>query len=133
MLINGRKFGIRVWVLVTGHSPLRIYLHKNGLALFSSANYEADSWATDAGDVAHGHVTNYAQNVHGDVWSLHQLKSHMGPENFNAMYAQLAKSTALVMRYGPGASIRHTPFARLDAQFCAFNAVVLLVGGVTFI
>ena len=36
LLIQGRKFGIRVWVLVTGHDPLRVYLHGKGLVLFST-------------------------------------------------------------------------------------------------
>lgn len=27
-LIQQRKFGIRVWVLVTGHDPLRVYIHR---------------------------------------------------------------------------------------------------------
>jgi hypothetical protein len=39
MLINGRKFGIRLWVLVPGAVPLRVYLHRNGLALFSATRY----------------------------------------------------------------------------------------------
>lgn len=40
LLINGRKFGIRLWVLVPGAEPLRVYLHRNGLALFSEARYQ---------------------------------------------------------------------------------------------
>ncbi|KAL6752058.1 tubulin-tyrosine ligase family-domain-containing protein [Haematococcus lacustris] len=36
LLIEGRKFGLRVWVLVTGQSPLRAYMHSNGLVLFST-------------------------------------------------------------------------------------------------
>lgn len=36
LLVEGRKFGIRVWVLVTGYNPLRAYLHTNGLVLFST-------------------------------------------------------------------------------------------------
>jgi hypothetical protein len=39
LLINGRKFGVRLWVLVPGAAPLRVYLHRNGLALFSAAPY----------------------------------------------------------------------------------------------
>jgi hypothetical protein len=46
LLINGRKFGVRLWVAVPGVSPLRVYLHRNGLALFSSAPY------TPAGEAA---------------------------------------------------------------------------------
>ena len=40
LLINRRKFGIRVWVTVPGVSPLRVYMHRNGLALFSSEAYK---------------------------------------------------------------------------------------------
>ncbi len=36
LLIGGRKSGIRIWVLVPGLSPLRVYAHANGLVLFSS-------------------------------------------------------------------------------------------------
>ena len=36
LLINGRKFGLRVWAVVTSADPLRVYLHRNGLVLFSS-------------------------------------------------------------------------------------------------
>lgn len=39
LLINGRKFGIRLWAVVPGVAPLRLYLHANGLALFSSTPY----------------------------------------------------------------------------------------------
>jgi hypothetical protein len=36
LLIGGRKFGIRLWVLVTGAAPLRAYLSTHGLVLFST-------------------------------------------------------------------------------------------------
>jgi hypothetical protein len=36
MLLDGRKFGIRLWVLVTGIRPLRLYVHRNGLVLLST-------------------------------------------------------------------------------------------------
>lgn len=39
LLINGRKFGLRLWVTVPGVSPLRVYLHKAGLVLFSCERY----------------------------------------------------------------------------------------------
>lgn len=61
LLLGDRKFGIRVWALVTGVEPLRIYLHRNGLVLFSSAPYDASAWAAAGGAVAPGHITNYAQ------------------------------------------------------------------------
>lgn len=41
LLVNGRKFGVRLWALMPGTQPLRGYLHKNGLVLFSSQPYKA--------------------------------------------------------------------------------------------
>lgn len=36
LLINGCKFGVRLWLLVTGTDPLMVYLHNQGLVLFST-------------------------------------------------------------------------------------------------
>lgn len=36
LLINNCKFGIRLWLLVTGVDPFTAYLHTQGLVLFST-------------------------------------------------------------------------------------------------
>ncbi|GIM13614.1 hypothetical protein Vretimale_16680 [Volvox reticuliferus] len=41
LLIDSRKFGVRVWVLVSDAAPLRIYIHSRGLVLFSSHSHSA--------------------------------------------------------------------------------------------
>lgn len=94
LLINGRKFGIRLWVLVPGAVPLRVYVHRNGLALFSATQYEPAGVSMAAAGA--GHITNYAQNENGDVWSLQQLAQHMGTAHWQVLWQQLASVTALV-------------------------------------
>lgn len=44
LLLHGRKFHLRLWVNVTGHRPLRAYMHARGLVLFSSQEYEPGGW-----------------------------------------------------------------------------------------
>eukprot|EP00198_Chlamydomonas_reinhardtii_P004771 XP_001694107.1 predicted protein [Chlamydomonas reinhardtii] len=95
LLVDGRKFGLRVWVAVTGHSPLRAYLHCNGLVLFSTHGYDQSAWRTESGDVALGHVTNYAQNMDGTVWDLQQLEEHMGAEAYGRMWSRVQRHSAL--------------------------------------
>ncbi|GLI65804.1 hypothetical protein VaNZ11_009427 [Volvox africanus] len=103
MLIDGRKFGVRVWVLVSDAAPLRIYIYNRGLVLFSSHRYDADQVSAPHGRDGEGsaspgpapcHVTNYAQNENGDVWSLAQLADHLGLASWCKVWKAMCRSAA---------------------------------------
>jgi tubulin polyglutamylase TTLL6/13 len=59
-LIDDTKFDLRIYVLVTGCDPLRIYLYKDGLARFATEKYVTPN-ATNL-DRAFMHLTNYSIN-----------------------------------------------------------------------
>jgi len=59
-LIDGLKFDLRIYVLVAGCDPMRIYLHKEGLARFATQPY-MPPLATNLADPCM-HLTNYAVN-----------------------------------------------------------------------
>lgn len=83
-LINGHKFDLRLYVLVTSVNPLRIYLCENGLVRFASDKYSADPRTLND---RYMHLTNYSVNkfnekyvtnsdaeaCHGHKWTLQSL------------------------------------------------------------
>ena len=59
-LIDGLKFDLRIYVLVYGCDPLRIYIYKEGLARLATEKYETPT--KDNMENMYMHLTNYAIN-----------------------------------------------------------------------
>jgi tubulin polyglutamylase TTLL6/13 len=59
-LIDEYKFDLRIYVMVSGVNPLRIYVYKEGLARFATVPYESPSINNLSNLFMH--LTNYAIN-----------------------------------------------------------------------
>lgn len=59
-LIDGFKFDLRLYVLLAGVNPLRVYVYKEGLARFATVPYESPD--PQNLDNLYMHLTNYAIN-----------------------------------------------------------------------
>ncbi|XP_071083984.1 probable tubulin polyglutamylase TTLL9 [Haliotis cracherodii] len=79
-LIGGRKFDIRVYVLVTSYNPLRVWLYRDGFARFSNTRFSLESIENN-----YVHLTNVAiqktapdyDPEKGCKWSTQQLRQYL--------------------------------------------------------
>ena len=101
LLINGLKFDIRIYVLVSSYEPLRIYMYEEGLVRFASEPFNLMSKKNKF-----SHLTNYSLNKHnenfvqnqdfrnddfGHKWSLSALNKHLENDgvDIGAMWARI--------------------------------------------
>ncbi|XP_062547871.1 tubulin monoglutamylase TTLL4 isoform X5 [Armigeres subalbatus] len=94
LLINGSKFDLRLYVLVTSINPLRVYMHTDGLARFASVKY---SEKPDTLSDRYMHLTNYSINklsnnynanedadaCQGHKWTIKSLWSYFAEQGIN--------------------------------------------------
>ncbi|KRW99920.1 hypothetical protein PPERSA_12596 [Pseudocohnilembus persalinus] len=79
LLVGGKKFDLRLYVLVTSYKPLKVYFHEDGFARFCNEQYSSDIAEMDNMFI---HLTNVAiqkfsdkySGEHGGKWHINQLK-----------------------------------------------------------
>merc|ERR1719277_725668 len=96
LLIGGKKFDLRLYVLVTSYAPLVVYMYRSGFARFSHARFSMDN----LGD-AMTHLTNVAVQKHnehydekrGGKWDIHNLKQYLftcyDPDKVNQLFYEI--------------------------------------------
>jgi hypothetical protein len=73
LLLNGLKFDLRVYVMVTSFEPLRIYVYNEGLARFASEPYHHPGTTKES---KYAHLTNYSINKRNEKFVQNLLGSY---------------------------------------------------------
>ncbi|CAL1685591.1 unnamed protein product [Lasius platythorax] len=67
-LIDGYKFDLRIYVLITSCDPLRIYVYNEGLARFATSKYKEPTGHNTSNMFMH--LTNYSVNKHSRMYVI---------------------------------------------------------------
>ena len=70
LLIDDLKFDLRIYVLITSVSPLRIYVYNEGLARFATDHYVAPNSQNINNTFMH--LTNYAINKNSSKFQFNK-------------------------------------------------------------
>lgn len=85
LLIGGKKFDLRLYVLVTSFRPIRAYLYRRGFCRFCSAKYDRSTHQMDNMLV---HLTNVAIQKQGVIF-FHRLL------NINKSLMRISRTTTI--------------------------------------
>eukprot|EP00033_Pygsuia_biforma_P002884 GCRY01003181.1.p1 GENE.GCRY01003181.1~~GCRY01003181.1.p1 ORF type:complete len:439 (-),score=70.47 GCRY01003181.1:32-1348(-) len=99
-LVGGKKFDLRLYVLVASYSPLVVYVYRGGFARFTQSRFSMEK-----SDISkqHVHLTNVAVQKTADVydarngkWALRNLKlfliSRHGLEKVNKLFLDIQET-----------------------------------------
>ncbi|XP_065357014.1 tubulin monoglutamylase TTLL4 isoform X2 [Calliphora vicina] len=133
LLINGSKFDLRLYVLVTSINPLRVYMYHNGLARFASVKY------SDKSDTLNDrcmHLTNYSINkfssnysknedvnaCHGHKWTIKSLWTYLGSRGVRTdlLWAALRSLVLRTILAGEN-SINNMIRANVESKYSCFE------------
>jgi tubulin polyglutamylase TTLL4 len=79
-LINGYKYDLRVYILVSSFDPLRVYMYDEGLVRFATEKYSTKKSALKKRFV---HLTNYSVNKKSSTYKPNNLKEDNAEEDSN--------------------------------------------------
>ncbi|XP_069689202.1 tubulin monoglutamylase TTLL4-like isoform X2 [Periplaneta americana] len=132
-LINGSKFDLRLYVLVTSINPLRIYIYDDGLVRFASVKYSSDMASLSD---RYMHLTNYSINkmssqytqnedataCQGHKWTVKTLWTYLEKEGVDvtALWNSLVDLVIKTIISGES-SISQLTRANLVSRYCSYE------------
>ena len=83
LLIYGKKFDIRQWVLLTSLRPLTIWLWDDPYLRFSAEEYNIDNFSNIYSHLTNNCIAKYSKKynsnnkIEGDMWDVPQFKNYL--------------------------------------------------------
>ena len=82
LVINGRKFDIRQWVLVTDLNPLTIWLFDTPYIRFGAENYNIDDFKNVFSQLTGNSIAKHSEKfntgeIEGDMWETEQFREFL--------------------------------------------------------
>ena len=82
LVIKGRKFDIRQWVLVTNFNPLNVYLFDTPYIRFGAEEYHIDDFKNIFSQLTGNSIAKHSEKfdsseIEGDMWEIEQFREFL--------------------------------------------------------
>ncbi|RNA14191.1 putative tubulin polyglutamylase TTLL1 [Brachionus plicatilis] len=82
LLIGGKKFDLRIYILVTSYRPLKCYWYRLGFARFCTVKYtssanDIDNMFVHLTNVSYQKQSDDYNSIHGGKWTIENLKLYL--------------------------------------------------------
>ena len=129
LVINGRKFDIRQWVLVTDLNPLTVWIFETPYVRFGAENYHIDDFKNVFSQLTGNSIAKHSEKfntgeIEGDMWENEQFKEFLekkfGGNPWNEIQKKIEKIVILSLE-----SAKHKLFNRKN-NFEVFGFDIML-------
>ena len=129
LIINGRKFDIRQWVLVTDLNPLTVWIFETPYVRFGAENYHIDDFKNVFSQLTGNSIAKHSEKfntgeIEGDMWENEQfrefLKNKYGGDPWIEIQKKIEKIAILSLQ-----SAKHKLFNRKN-NFEVFGFDIML-------
>lgn len=99
LLIGGKKFDLRIYILVTSYRPLKCYWYRLGFARFCTVKYtssanDIDNMFVHLTNVSYQKQSDDYNSIHGGKWTVDNLKLYLegtrGKEVTDRLFDEIA-------------------------------------------
>ena len=98
-LLEGRKWDLRTYVVVTSLFPLRAYIHSRGLVRLSTTAYDprAKSGGNKSQYLTNTSINRKYASMNDITWSFEKLKQRLGAKTFALLFQRIQTAVAFTL------------------------------------
>jgi len=98
LLIHGKKWDIRMYVIVASLNPLRVYLSDDGLIRFAATKYSGSTRRSAFLTNTHVSRNSANQTRSSNVWGFKHMENVIGTEKWNTLFESLRKAVGILFQ-----------------------------------
>ena len=129
LVIKGRKFDMRQWVLVTNFNPLTVYLFDTPYIRFGAEDFHLDDFKNIFSQLTGNSIAKHSEKfqnseIEGDMWEIEQFKEYLEKREGKDVWPEIQNKIKKIVIYALE-SAKHKIMKRKNAfEILGFDIMI---------